>query len=411
MNILITGAQFDNKGAQSLLFSVVNEISTRYGKNSINVYYVPVDDIRNYHYEDYYFKFVFDDCYGSDCIDIGRRLHRAYSCYKRSLIIRRELKEKSVLKLSECWDKIDLHIDISGFTLSSKWPAEINNRILRYIDNSYEHNIPVILMPQSFGPFDFSNKEAYLDKRIETSLKKVLLICAREKDGKRLLESKYGIKDHVKLYPDLVLVSSEIDPTNLFKHEYFAKSKIIKTNGNVGIIPNEQLLISNSKDSVLNVYKAVIDSLVKQEKNVYIFRHSKDFELCKAIYNYIGTNNPNVHLISEEFDCIEFSSFVKQFDFVVASRFHSIVHSYKNFVPAVIIGWSIKYQELAELFNQEKYVIDINKISTSDVEIDNIIELMSNSFRDEKDVISINLSDLKNNSCYNELWNIIDKLI
>ena len=40
MNILITGAQFGNKGAQSLLFSVVNEIRERYGNEKINIFFV-----------------------------------------------------------------------------------------------------------------------------------------------------------------------------------------------------------------------------------------------------------------------------------------------------------------------------------------------------------------------------------
>lgn len=41
MNILITGAQFSNKGAQSMLFTVVNEIRYRYP--GANIYYLPLD--------------------------------------------------------------------------------------------------------------------------------------------------------------------------------------------------------------------------------------------------------------------------------------------------------------------------------------------------------------------------------
>ncbi len=44
-------------------------------------------------------------------------------------------------------------------------------------------------------------------------------------------------------------------------------------------------------------------------------------------------------------------------DVVVASRYHSCVASLSAGVPLLIIGWHHKYQELAELYGQEKWII------------------------------------------------------
>ena len=64
-------------------------------------------------------------------------------------------------------------------------------------------------------------------------------------------------------------------------------------------------------------------------------------------------------LYRNEFESGEYSLMVRQFDFIIASRFHSIVHAYKEGVPAIIFGWATKYQELAGHFDQSKFVFDI----------------------------------------------------
>ena len=45
----------------------------------------------------------------------------------------------------------------------------------------------------------------------------------------------------------------------------------------------------------------------------------------------------------------------RYFDFVICSRYHGCVHAYKNLIPGLILGSTIRYKELAKLMNQEKY--------------------------------------------------------
>ena len=67
MNVLITGAQFSNKGSQSMLFTVVNEIRNRYP--DAEIYYLPLDYYKKdcfLNMSDYRFCFVIDDAAGRD---------------------------------------------------------------------------------------------------------------------------------------------------------------------------------------------------------------------------------------------------------------------------------------------------------------------------------------------------------
>ncbi|MBR4344804.1 MAG: polysaccharide pyruvyl transferase family protein [Lachnospiraceae bacterium] len=407
MNILITGAQFENKGAQSLLFSLISEIRNKYPDRKIVFYYVPVDDITAYDVKKYRFKFVYDDCFGKDCSDILRIVHRTIKGMKRILQLRKKIRKKEILRLSKCWGRMDLHLDISGYSLSSKWPAEINNRLLRYINGSASRNVPVILMPQSFGPFDFITSKDSWNKRIRQSLRRADVICAREKDGKEMLSDIYGIRKNVFVYPDLVLSSGEVKPKNIFKKHYDKKEIVLDTINNVGIIPNHQLLTENDEEKILEMYRNIIIYLLDKGKNVYVFRHSNDLEMCEKICK--KTNDQRVKLISDDFDCLEFSAFVKQFDYVIASRFHSIVHSFKNSVPAIIIGWSVKYNELADLFGQQKYVLDIDDGMIEDTLI-KAVDNMDEYYCFEKKKIKEALNSINSKSCYEKVWKIIDNI-
>ena len=80
-------------------------------------------------------------------------------------------------------------------------------------------------------------------------------------------------------------------------------------------------------------------------------------------------NNNNIILIDKEFSCLEYNEFVKKFNFLICSRFHGLVHAYKNIVPCIALGWAVKYRELAENLGQQNYIFDITDERTSDSEI------------------------------------------
>ena len=103
----------------------------------------------------------------------------------------------------------------------------------------------------------------------------------------------------------------------------------------------------------------MIEKLLEAKKEVYIFCFaSSDLEVCKKLASLFSYND-SVHLIEQEFDCIEYDFIVRYFDFVICSRYHGCVHAYRNLIPSLIIGSTIRYRALAKLMDQEKYYFDI----------------------------------------------------
>ena len=122
----------------------------------------------------------------------------------------------------------------------------------------------------------------------------------------------------------------------------------------------------------------MIKKLLQIFPAVYLISHSNlDINICKQLKAEFA-NESRVILIDKELNCIEFNEIVKNFHFIVASRFHAIVHAFKNNVPCIALGWATKYHELMKQFSQERYMMDVRQKISEDT-INATIETMMNN--------------------------------
>ena len=409
MNILITGAQFANRGAQSMLFTVVNEFRTRY--KDAEFYYVPLDYSRKdcfAYCDNYKFHFVYDDLAMSDYPIKYGFIGKTKRCIERAAVNTR-IKEYDPLKLSNIWDNINVLVDVSGYSLTSKFGMGSINRMLRHINKAKSLDIPVILMTQSYGPLNFGENTETVLKAINEAFSKIDLLFARETEGGEVLEYECGICSAV-LSPDIVLQAHEIKWENVFSEKPEVRVPILQTESNVGIVPNGETVRNGDRTFILGCYKRMIEMLRSKGKEIYIFRHSDDIQLCRAIYEEVKTDN-HCHLVEDELDCLSYSEFVKQFDFVIASRFHSVVHAYREGIPALVLGWAIKYQELTKLFGQEEYTFDITKASEEDLAtMLEKLDCLCENYEDEAKLISEKLALVRSESCFDKCWEVMDNI-
>lgn len=409
MKVLITGAQFNNKGAQSLLFSVMNELRNRY--QNVQIYYLPLDLGNKYLDSDYDFNIVYDNRFVDDFQFSIKEHVKAYIKMMLFTIKDKKRYEKHGFhNLYSIINQIDVMVDVSGYQLTSNAALSDNYRYIRYINLAKRQGVPVVLLPQSFGPFDYKDRK--INVQIKKTLNRVDMIFARETDGKNQLEEYYGIKN-VNVLPDIVLQSSEIKHDNIFRYhkEHILSTLHLNTHNNVGVIPNLQTVVHGNEAQVIQIYSLIIEELIAKDKKVYIFRHSNDLEFCRKIYE-IFENNDKVFLIENDFNCFEYSEFVKQFDFLIASRYHAVVHAYKQGIPAVVLGWAIKYLEIAKIMSQEEYVIDLN--ANNFYCNDNAIKCtkkMLDNYKTESIRIKEKLINVQSNSCFEQCATIFQSVI
>ncbi|KKM16413.1 hypothetical protein LCGC14_1686100 [marine sediment metagenome] len=221
-------------------------------------------------------------------------------------------------------------------------------------------------------------------ENINNAIDDLILPTIREKDGLRYINQFR--KENVDFTYDIVLNKNDYKISNIFKENPNNLKFIVKSNS-ICIIPNIEISRRVKANELYSLYNLLIKDLVSSKKIVYILSHSsEDLEMCIKIKNQFLKNN-KVILITDDLNVFEIEHIIKQMDFIIASRYHSIVHAYKNSVPVLAIGWSIKYLELLDAFNQSDYYFDIR----SKINIENFsqkLQEMKENYTREKKKIS-----------------------
>jgi len=262
----------------------------------------------------------------------------------------------------------DAIFDASGYTLGSGWSKGGGEMLLQTIRIAKRYNKKIILMPQSFGPFDWSDgdNEEFL-KKVKKELSYATKIYAREKEGYECLKSLD--LDNVELSTDMV-IREKLFPT---ASDIYASYENEETNypvrDSVGFIINENVFRIGESSSVFDLYAKILDRLVDNGENVYILNTSTaDIHLVENVLKKTR-NRDKVSVITKEYASPELIDIIGRFKYVIASRYHSVVFAYRSGVPVITLGWASKYTDLAEHFQQQDYVFDIRNPG-----VDQIIE-------------------------------------
>ncbi|MDO3411683.1 polysaccharide pyruvyl transferase family protein [Saccharibacillus sp. CPCC 101409] len=390
--ILIVGGQMENKGAQAMTFTVINEIKKRYPDKEILVNCVDPD--RGYAF---------------DIVKIGKKLKiemlGGLFGTLGKLIPGANHVNVTRADMERIMKDTDMMIDISGFALSSQFTIRHSVNYLVNIMLAKRYKVPMVLMPQSFGPFDYESKyKSVIMALIKKYMTYPTHIYAREDEGMQFL-SPYTT-GNLKRSVDLVLQgSSEYNLDVLFKPgAYQPNPGVIVKDNSAAIVPNVKTMKYGSREDLLQAYGKMTDHLLKRGMNVYLLRHStEDLEICKGIkQNY--PDDERVVLLEEEYDCIEIHHILNQFQFIIASRYHSIIHAYKNGIPVLALGWATKYQELLGRFGQKEYMFDVRDLSHVERDIESKIDRMIEHRGAESGKISDVLAEIQSRTIFSEVF-------
>jgi len=397
MNYIITGGEFNNKGAEAMTLLTISRIRQHDSNAKIilisnNPVPKEFENIKITRYA------VCNNTINYLLTGSKVELCKAWIKNAIKFIQRKSEKIVSPMKLKKIYKNCAFTFDISGFALSSKFNETRSQVFLDYLRISQKYQVKSILMPQSFGPFDF---KTIAFEEMKNVLQSCHLIYAREKEGYDYLKNM-GL-NRVILSTDMVLTEKEIDYRFVFPGNPPKSFSYVLdgTKNYVGIIPNFRTLDSKkiSLEHLLGLYRSMTDLVLSAGKSVYLIPHAKeDIMICskiKAMYS----DNTNVILIDKVLHSYEYQELVSHFDYIIASRYHSIIHAYKEATPALILGWAVKYKELAERFEQTEYVFDITDDFSSEKILTALQILNSNHEKDSEFIRSI-LNEIQKNDLF-----------
>lgn len=395
---LITGGGFANKGAESMLYTLIGELKQR-SNCSIIVHVVHGFDLVNHNIDG--IKFIpFEQRYRNQAL---KPLRNFINHFEHIILNILRIPHKNKLQFLDAIKQSDIIFDISGYSLSSQWDKKAAQHIPNTIKLAKRYNKRVVLLPQSFGPFDFP-KSYKLDKK---SLQKILeyptAIFCRESDGYKHMV-QLGLTNNIYQSCDIVLQSTANYQDFLTKSDTIAIPEIKPHS--VLIIPNLRVIERTDKNKILDLYRHTIELLISKKHNVYISYYDlSDIDICQEIVDMFP-NDPNVYFIRDNLNCVQFNQILPGFDFIISSRFHSIVHAYKHGIPAIVIGWAIKYQELLESVSQQDKLYDGRYDISEDKFLASVSDLIENRDQESRTITKY-VKKLQKNNCFEQLGDLL----
>ncbi|MCF2494196.1 polysaccharide pyruvyl transferase family protein [Dyadobacter chenhuakuii] len=342
MNILITGANFSNKGAQLMLESLVFSVGKFIPNTTIVVSPLLGNDdklkklgIEKLNYPLYH--------YGN-----GKNFDYLLK-YPWFFSLLLKLKGKVAKGTIELRD-IDAVFDISGFAFGDKWGSLPLYNLAVFARKMKSQGTKFILFPQAFGSFEKSG----MKESITRVVSEVDLLIARDRQSYTYITDTVKTEQsNIKLYQDITLT-------------FYKKIAIEDGQINlpfVAIVPNERMLDKASAswtNSYVDTMANAIDFILKKsDLNVLLLIHAQgtsgDAKVGKDIVAKLDSSlSKRVTFFVEE-DPVRLKSIIAKAEFMIGSRFHALASALSSNVPSIGTSWLHKYEMLFEDYGLKEF--------------------------------------------------------
>ena len=390
-HVVILGAELTNKGSQAMLFTVVDQIAKRFPDRDIYMLSRFPARVRGEHL----YRFFIRPWDYRTQVRVSSRLARLVNRNRQYSQVEGELAQ--IIRDAGCF------IDISGFALSTHWGRSYYQPLFAYLLNiliARKNSVPFYVFPQSMGPFDYAWwARLLLYPFMKMAFGYPTRFYLRESECLRHVHP--FTRKNVEVSPDIVLQGDNYDLANIYNEKPMTR-KLVVSPGSVALLPSARVAERTDEGRLYSIYAAIVKELRAAGKTVYIVRHSdEDLDVCTRIKS-LFCEDARVELLAEDASCIELEEVIAECDFVIASRYHAVVHAYKNAVPALVMGWSYKYPSLMTEFDQAAYYFDCrNEMDVADVTAA-LQMLMANS-EGERQTLLKRMTVVRQGSVFNSL--------
>lgn len=349
MKIVLSGVETNNKGAELMLYAILQEIERKYPKAEV---YLDADTIPQ----------------GLDYVHTNVNLRLwPLGGFVRKFHLNGIL---SLLHLPLIHDRravnADYFLDGSGFCFSDQcgmWGRKSDwwEIILR---RQKKHGAKIVFLPQAFGPLEKEDTKA----AISVLNKYATCIMPREKVSYDYLE-KSGLVDMHK-------VMTFTDFTSLVEGVFPEKYEHLK-NG-ICVIPNMKMIDKGkiSMDGYISHLSAIVEEGRRSGHPVYLLNHegNKDEWLANECKRSL---DDSVEVVSK-INALEVKGLIATAYLVITSRFHGLASSLNSCVPSLATSWSHKYEELFRDYGLEGYVLPLNDIEKAVERVGELLDEQEN---------------------------------
>lgn len=223
----------------------------------------------------------------------------------------------------------------------------------------------IYILPNSFGPL----KGRVVKKMVYNALRRCTVVMTRESISKKLLDDMC-IEN--SLQPDMAFL---LDAKKNNKTDEILNNLKIEKGMNCVAITVRPYRFPQSKnpEKKYEEYKQsiirIIDWLRKNNYRVILVEHTSSRNAHendgKCIDEIIKEFHGNLEVLrNKNLDCKELKYIYSQFDYIIGTRFHSVIFGLSELVPGIAISYSgNKTQGIMKDIGLQEYVIDITEIT------------------------------------------------
>lgn len=375
MKIVLSGVETINRGAELMLYAILQEIERKYP--NADVYIDSRANIQGLGYIKTALKlhyWQFSDFFRKTHSDkILNNFHLPTSLFENLFV------------------EADYVFDGSGFCFSDQcglWGRSASWWEY-FLKRQYAHGAKIIFLPQAFGPLETPPvKDA-----IKVLNKYSCIIMPRERVSYDYLKkSELVDMKKVKLFPDF---------TSLVEGTFPAKYAHLR-NG-ICIIPNKKMIAKGciSFEKYISLMEDIIEVGKNSGRVVYILNHEGkgDEELA---YQCSDKFNSKIEVVSG-LNALDTKGLISSAYVVITSRFHGLASALNSCVPSFATSWSHKYSELFRDYLLEDCVLPLDNNETALAKIRELLVDETNKQIREK--LKARVPEIKKQT--HDMWNVI----
>jgi len=292
--------------------------------------------------------------------------------------IRRLFGSKASL---EDWSSVDVVLDVSGGDLfTTIYGPTVFDRQCRVKEAVLDMGIPLVLLPQTFGPFQGEQAQA----RARSIIERASLVATREEHGVAEIRRTLGLSKavHIETVPDMAMT---LEPRKPATKRLAGIGHALQDMARLRVGLNVSGLLyfgdedpERTLDSVEPAhYRSILSQLVLHLVREYgarvcltphvMDKHgsntgaNSDSSACVALRSAVSDrcDADAVALVDDGLDCQEIKWVIGQMDMFVGSRMHSCVAACTQGIPTIDLAYSKKAVGVMEMLGRREWVADL----------------------------------------------------
>lgn len=379
MKIVLSGVETNNKGAELMLYSILQEIERKHPGSEV---FLPISQ-QPMCMEFPNLKLNFSKL---GVLQLWARKYRILS------ILRKLHLPCGILEDSYPIKNADYFLDASGYLFTDAWP--MSNYTVEYFKekfrNYHKQGTKIVFLPQAIGPL----KKDITQKVLRNVCKYADIIMPRDTVSMNYVKS-IGIDSDV--------FSVHGDFTSLIKATPPAKYSHLK--GKVAIILNYRMIDQTkiSKDVYFKFIAKVIETIRENGHDAYLLNHEgKEDE--NLMLEFKKTHDIQCEMVTG-LNGLEVKGLISSAYLCITSRFHGVASALNSCVPCLATSWSHKYQELFNEYKQNDCLLDVTNLENAIFCVKELLGDSNNKVRVELQK-TLPFIHKKTSDMWNQVWNI-----